>query len=302
MARRVCLPWIETWSAYGHDLFHEALAQIFRSWGFEVDTPHRSEAQPETYGVDDLVLFLDNPCSTAFDRLQEERGPTRAKRVFFNMDPPKKRHLLWVEHFQYDLILDYNVPTARLWNERNSRNRTRAEYCGMGYHESYEESVQEPRQGAPMLFMMSGPNKRRSQVWAQIKDVTIPLGHDCDWVDHRTSRADTLTHVGRDGIHLNLLRDELRGRKTFGWMRILLFHAMSRAFVLSEPLHWYPHGMESGRHWVVAAIKDLPSAAAYWMDRPEERKAIGQAGYEFFRDHHRLEDHLRRALEKGGLL
>lgn len=287
---RFVIPWMEHWVQYGHDIFAEAVRRILIDMGHKVDTPHRLAVNPGRYGPEDVALFMDNTCGMAWERLGGLKCP--ARRVYFNMDALRRRHVGWVKRFKYDLVVDYNLKTTRQWR----REGVNCVYCPQGYHESYEELKWRNPDDLfePAIYFMTGPNPRREKIMKkELKGLDIKV------MDFRFSRQKTMKLVASPGVHLNINRNRLL---TFGWMRIVMMHLTSRSFVLSEELDWVPDGLTRAKHWDACSLGEMADRARYWMARPKERAEIGQAGYEFFRDNHRLDEGLALALRKGGIL
>lgn len=300
MTRRVCVPQTPYWIRYGHDIFVEALVDVFRGLGFEVDTPDQDESEPWEYGPDDLVLFVENYGARKWIRRIEAagRGAGRAKRLYFNVDPLKGKNLEQPVVHEISAILDYCGQNKAIWT-KNGWDPRKVVHCGMGYHSTYERHVcREPSRFEPDgIHLMADVTKARR------RDVVRLLGAEGVEVNHRTfgdDRQGALAFVASPGVHLNVQRHHRIS--TFGWIRILMFHLMARSFVLSEELGWYPDGFESGRHWVVAPFESLPEVAERWLARPDERREIGEAGYQFMKRHHRLETQLPAALKKIGVI
>lgn len=285
--RYAVIPHSEHWEKFGFDILATGMGHVLEDLGFHVVTMDKNEVRPCDFGPRDIAVFLENHEAMKWDLRAEKTGPGEALKVFFSMDPLRRRTVDHAKNFHYDVILDYNPRHVGRWKREGW---PRVAYCPQGYHESYEDQVEPPAFSSGVHFLGDfGSKKRRMfQEIAEAEGLEIRSGV------YETRRA-AMAHASSPGVHLNINRSS---HLTFGWIRILMMYLVSGSFVLSENLSWAPEGLTAGEHWDTAPFEEVPRRAKYWLERPMERQAIAAAGKAFFRENHRLDEGLARALRK----
>jgi len=308
----------------GRHLFVNAVRQVLTSIGYDVRVVPDVEVNIRALGYDDLLFFVDH--TTAVTVLSKGR-PRKPTILYFNTEPvkalecyPEKyrrrigRYQLGVTALAPDLIFDYNLPTSRFWK----RKSLVAYHCPMGYHDSYTlppgPSFSAAVHSLGEELFDAKPTRRPPGLRGKGRESKLPdlktrRGYICDSL--RDARLPCRSYAFREdwpsveklnrspGVHLNV--NQVLPPFTFGPLRVISFCLANSRFVLSEPCNWYPKGLRAGYHWDVAPPEEFIDRVCYWWARPKERDEIGRAGFEFIRNHHRLDVHLPETLAKAGL-
>ncbi len=313
--RRVFIPMRRHMVFYGKHLFAYALQSCLSEMGFDAQCV--PSAKPRQWGIrkNDICFYVDAATTknTLYARSKE------SVQVYFNMEPAevkphypeRNRQRVWsymnrVLRSDFDVVFDYNGNTTKLWQSKGQK----AYLLPIAYHESYERPRAEPLRRAVHFLgnecysvaklAKKGEGPGRKDRRGILCDEIRSLGARCRSHNFRDRPQEQLDRLlWTPGVHLNLHR--FPSPFQFGGLRVIAMLMANRRFVLTEECHWLPPGLVAGEHWDVATPHDLPQRAADWLSRPRACEAIGQAGYEFIKKHHRLDVELTKAMVAAGL-
>lgn len=169
-------------------------------------------------------------------------------------------------------IPDLLVVSTRARHEFLTEQGITAHWAPLGY-ESIHGSDLGTTRDIPVLFLGDARIPRRKKILHSLRARGIAVQVAGSWSDPSFWGASRTRLLNRAKILLNLQRNagELAG------LRFILGMA-NKALVVSEPVY-RPEPYVPGRHYVSAAVEDMPRVISHYLAHDDERERIARAGH-----------------------
>ncbi len=141
------------------------------------------------------------------------------------------------------------------------------------------------------VLFLGAPVPRRKKLLRRLQRRGVELRQMGSWFDPACWGENRTRLLNRTRIFLNIARypGELPG------LRLILGMA-NKALVVSEPIY-NPGPYVPGRHYVSCTLDEMPGVIRHYLERPEERDRIAEAGHRLVTEEVTLERSVQRILE-----
>lgn len=171
-----------------------------------------------------------------------------------------------------DGIVDLLVASTPARQQYLAEQGIQAEFVPLGYRRDKHGHNLGLERTRDVLFL-GALTPRRRRLLGRLRQSGIEIEQLGSWTDPACWGANRTRLLNQTRIYLNLARyaGELPG------LRLILGMA-NKCLVVSEPI--YEAGpYVPGEHFVECTIEDMPKAIRYYLDHPEERQRIVDAGH-----------------------
>lgn len=187
-------------------------------------------------------------------------------------------------------VLDLLVVTSLSRKDYLEEQRVQAAFIPYGYNKNSQGEFLGLERTRDTIFLGQIVPRRRKLI-GQLEKSGIQVDKMGDWFDPRCWGENRTRTLNQTRIFLNLGRHPGEAPSS----RFCLGIA-SKCLVVSEPVY-RPDPFVAGKHFVACSMEEMPDVIRHYLDHPEEREEIVEAGYRLITETVTLENSVMKLLE-----